>query len=80
MAELVILQSPGALLLLAGALLVCLFEKKNRAGRGWLSLLSALLALAGVALDLLNGASLREAAALLTVFLLLNMGNMGVRE
>ena len=77
MAELVILQSPAALLLLVGALLVCLFEKKNRAGRGWLSLLSALLAIVGVGLDLLNGADLREAAALLTVFLLLNMG---VRE
>lgn len=74
MAELVILQSPAALLLLAGALFLCLFEKANRAGRGWLSLLSALLAIVGVGLDLLSGASLREAAALLTVFLLLNMG------
>ena len=67
MAELVILQVPAALLLLAGALFFCLFEKATRAGRGFLSLLSALLAILGTALDL------REAAALLTVFLLLNM-------
>lgn len=73
MAELVILQVPAALLLLAGALFFCLFEKAKRAGRGYLSLLSALLAILGTALDLLSGASLREAAALLTVFLLLNM-------
>jgi hypothetical protein len=77
MAELVILQTPVALLLLAAALFICLFEKITRAGRGFLSLLSALLAIVGVALDILNGAGLREAAALLTVFLLLNMG---VRE
>lgn len=77
MAELVILQCPAALLLLAGALFLCLFEKKYRAGRGFLSLLSALLAILGVGVGLLCGASLREAAALLTVFLLLNMG---VRE
>ncbi len=77
MAELVILQSPAALLLLAGALFLCLFDKASRASRGWLSLLSVLLALLGVGADVLLGASLREAAALLTIFLLLNMG---VRE
>lgn len=73
MAEFVILQVPSALLLLAGAVFLCLFEKANRAGRGFLSLLSALLAIMGVTLDLLNGATLREAAALLTVFLLFNL-------
>ena len=31
-------------------------------------------------LDLLAGAGLREAAALLTVFLLLNIGDLGVKE
>ena len=39
----------------------------------------AVFALLGVGLDLLNGASLREAAALLTVFLLLNLDAGEVR-
>ena len=77
MEEWMILQTPVALLLCAGALFVCIFEKVSRTGRGWLSILSAVLALLAVGLDLLAGAGLREAAALLTVFLLLNMG---VRE
>ncbi len=77
MAELVILQTPAALLLCAAALFLCLFDRKKKASRGWLSLLSAVLALLAAGIDLLRGASLREAAALLTVFLLLNMG---VRE
>ena len=77
MEEWMILQTPVALLLCAGALFVCIFEKVSRTGRGWLSILSAVLALLGVGLNLLAGAGLREAAALLTVFLLLNMG---VRE
>ena len=77
MEEWMILQTPVALLLCAGALFVCIFEKVSRIGRGWLSILSAVLALLAVGLDLLAGAGLREAAALLTVFLLLNMG---VRE
>lgn len=74
MAEWMILQSPAALLLCGAALLLCLFERKTRSGGGWLSILSAVLAILGVGLDLLGGADLREAAALLTVFLLLNMG------
>lgn len=74
MAEWMILQTPAALLLCAAALFFCLFEKSTRSGRGWLSILSAVLALLSVGVDLLAGADLREAAALLTVFLLLNMG------
>lgn len=77
MAELVILQTPAVLLLCAAALFLCLFDRKKKASRGWLSLLSAVLALLAAGIDLLRGASLREAALLLTVFLLLNMG---VRE
>ena len=77
MAEFVILQSPAVLLLCGVALFLCLFDKASHASRGWLSLLSGALALAAVGLDLLNGADLREGAALLTVFLLLNLG---VRE
>ena len=80
MAEWMILQSPAALLLCAGALFLCLFEKSSRSGRGWLSILSAALALLAVGLDLLAGAGLREAAALLTVFFLLNIGDLGVKE
>ena len=74
MAEWMILQSPAALLLCAGALFFCLFEKRTCTGRGWLSVLSAVLALLAVGLDLLAGAGLREAAAIFTAFLLLNMG------
>ena len=74
MAEFLILQSPAALLLCGAALFLCLFDKASRASRGWLSLLSGLLAVMAAGLDLLMGADLREAAALLTVFLLLNMG------
>ena len=74
MAELMILQSPGALLLSAAAVILCLIDKRTKASRGWLTLLSALLAVLGAGLDLLQGAPLREAAALVTVFLLLNLG------
>ncbi len=77
MAELVILQVPAVLLICGAALFFCLFDKAARASRGWLSLLSGLLAMLAAALDLMHGAPLREAAALLMVFLLLNMG---VRE
>ncbi len=77
MAEFVILQVPAALLLCGAALFFCVFDKTARASRGWLSLLSGLLAMLAAWLDLMHGASLREAAALLMIFLLLNMG---VRE
>lgn len=77
MAELVILQSPAVLLLCGAALFLCLFDRAARPSRGWLTLLSGLLAMLAAGLDLLLGAALREAAALLTVFLLLNLG---VRE
>ena len=77
MAELMILTSPAALLLCGAELFFCLFDKAARASRGWLPLLSGVLAVLAAAVDLLHGADLREAAALLTVFLLLNMG---VRE
>ena len=77
MAELVILQTPAVLLLCGAALFLCLFDKLHRASRGWLSVRSAVLAILGLGLDLLQGADLREAAAIAMVFLLLNMG---VRE
>jgi len=73
MAELVILQSPAVLVLCAAALFLCLFDKAMRASRGWLSLLSGFFAILAAGLDLILGADLREAVALLTVFLLLNL-------
>ncbi len=77
MAELVILSAPEVLLLCGAALFFCLFDKAARSSRGWLTWLSGLLAMLAAGLDLLRGADLREAAAILTVFLLLNLG---VRE
>ena len=73
MAEFVILQTPAALLLCGAALFLCLFDRARHASRGWVTLLSTALALLAVGLDLLNGADLREAAAILMVFLLLNL-------
>ena len=77
MAEFLILQNPAALLLCGAALFLCLFEKATKAGRGWMNILSAVLALTAVGVDLLGGADLREGAAILMVFLLLNMGVKG---
>ena len=77
MAEFVILRSPAVLVLCGLALFFCLFDRLHRASRGWLSVLSAGLAILGLGLDLLQGADLREAAAIGMAFLLLNMG---VRE
>lgn len=77
MAEFVILQNPAVLLLCGAALFLCLFDKVHSASRGWLSVLSAVLAILGLGLDLLRGADLREAAAIGMAFLLLNLG---VRE
>ena len=73
MAEFLILQSPANLLLFGAALFFCLFDRAKHATRGWFSLISAFLAVLAAGMDLQNGASLREAAALLTVFLLLTM-------
>ena len=77
MEEFVILQSPAALLLCGAALFLCLFDRLHRASRGWLTVLSAALCLTALGLDLLEGADLREAAAIGMGFLLLNLG---VRE
>ena len=74
MAEFVILQNPIVLVLCGAALVLCLFDRIKRISRGWLTVLSAVLALLAVGMDLLGGADLREAAAILMVFLLLFMG------
>lgn len=68
-----ILELPAALLLYGIGLFFCLFEKKYKATKGVFHWISALFAVAGVACSLLYGASLRECAAELMVFLLLNM-------
>ena len=68
------MQSPGLLLLYGAALLLCLLEKKWKATRGVLYFASGACAIAASAFLILNGAALREAAAWLTVYLLLMMG------
>ncbi len=69
-----ILQIPAALVCYGLALFCNLFDRKYRASRGVMTYLSAVLAIIGTAVALLRGVSLREAAALLLVFLLLNLG------
>jgi len=73
MEEWVVLSLPGTLCLYGLALFFCLFEKKYRATKGFFSYLSAALAICGTACCLLGGADLRQCAAILMVFLLLNM-------
>lgn len=74
MGESVIFSLPLALVLYGAALFLCLFDRSYRATRGSFTLLSAALAILATAYSLLMGAALWEAAAALTVFLLLNMG------
>lgn len=74
MAEPVILRLPPALLLYGAALFFCLFERRYRATRGVFFLMSAALALGASAYALIWGAGLWETAAVLLVFLLLDMG------
>jgi len=69
-----ILQLPLAAALYGIALFLCLFERKYRATRGVFFLLSAALALGASGYALVLGAGLWETAAVLLVFLLLNMG------
>jgi len=70
----VIAQLPLALALYGAALFFCLFDRKYRA-TGWVfPLLSAGLCLAATAYSLVMGAGVWECAAVLLVFLLLNMG------
>lgn len=74
MAEGLILQIPSALVCYGLALFCNRFDRRYRASGGILTYLSAVLAIAGTAIALLRGVSLREAAALLLIFLLLNLG------
>ena len=74
MVESVILDLPLALLLYGAALFFCLFERRYRATRGVFFLLSAALALGASAYAQVRGASLWETAAVLLIYLLLDMG------
>lgn len=69
----VILQSPLALIVYGAALFLNLFDRHYRTGKGWMMIVSAFLAVGATAYALVIGASLRECAAVLLVFLLLNM-------
>lgn len=73
MNEWILFDTVPALLLYGLSAFFCLFDRRHTGMRGTFTLLSAVLCIAATALLLLNGASLREAAALLIVFLLLNL-------
>ncbi len=70
----VILEHPVLMLVYGAALLLCLLEKKWRATHGVFFYLSGALVITATTFLFLNGAGLWEAAAWLTVFLLLIMG------
>lgn len=69
----VIFQSPLALFLYGAALFANLFDRHYRVSRGWMTIAAAFAAVGATAYALVIGASLRECAAVLLVFLLLNM-------
>lgn len=70
----VIFQSPLALFLYGAALFLNLFDRHDRTSKGWMTILSALFTVGATAYALLIGTALWECAAVLLVFLLLNMG------
>lgn len=72
--ESVILQSPLALLLYGLALFLNLFDRHYRMTRGIMTLVSAGVCVAATAYALVIGASMFECAAVLLIFLLLDMG------
>lgn len=75
--ESVILQSPLALILYGIALFLNLFDRHYKMTKGVMTLVSTAVCVAATAYALVIGASMFECAAVLLVFLLLNMG---VRE
>ncbi len=77
MGEWVILQHPAMLILYGVSFFFCLFDRAYKATKGIFTVVSAFLAIVATAYGLILGAGLWESAALLTVFLLLEMG---VRE
>lgn len=72
--ESVILQQPLALTLYGAALFFRIFDMVYKATKGRMTLISTALCIGTTAYALIMGASLWEAATVLLVFLLLNMG------
>ena len=74
MTDWIILNQPICLVLYGAALFFCLFERAHPSVGGWFIYISGGLAILSTALLLLAGACFFEAASMLAVFLLLNMG------
>ena len=74
MQDWVILNYPGLLLLYGAGLAACVLDRRWKASKGWLTWLAGAAVITAAALLVVFGASLWEAAACLTVFLLLIMG------
>lgn len=70
----VIFASPTALLLYGAALLLCLYDRFHPGQVRWMNPLSTAVCICASSYGLLLGATLREIAAILMIFLLLNMG------
>ena len=75
MTDWMLLKTPYALLLYSVSLILCLYDKYRDASKGVLTLISAFFAISSLVLLLLYGTSLQEAATMLLVLLLLNMGD-----
>ena len=73
MGESVIFSSPVLLLLFGAALGLWLFDKLRKVGKGWPSVLSAVLAVGVTAYALILGAGTGEALTALLLFLCLNL-------
>ena len=74
MQDWVILNYPGLLLLYGIGIAVCVLDLRRKISKGWLTWLAGAAVITAAALLVVFGASLWEAAACLTVFLLLIMG------
>ena len=72
--ESVILQSPLALILYGLALFLNLFDRHYKMTRGVMTMVSAAVCVAATVYALVIGAALFECAAVVLVFLLVNMG------
>ena len=74
MQSFVMLEYPGLLLLWGLGFGAGFLDRRWKTGKGWLTWLGGALTITDAALLILRGASLWEAAAWLTVFLLMIMG------
>lgn len=71
--ELSILNMPVALVILGAAFFLAVYDKLESAG-GAITMISVVLSVLGCAYAVYMGASLREAAAILMVFLIVELG------